>query len=133
MHELSMASAIVEAVLQEIKRQKLPPVQAIALRVGALSAVDPEALRFSFEVITADTALAKTELRIEPVPVQGKCRACSHEFTVQDFIFTCPLCQSGQIEVTGGDELDIAYLEVESNAGAGEKIHSYQLNENTNG
>jgi hydrogenase nickel incorporation protein HypA/HybF len=113
MHELSIATSIVETVLQEIARKHLPPVQTIAVRIGALSSVDPEALRFGFESIIPDTLLAKTKLEIEFVPVQGKCRACGQEFVVEDFIFACPHCQSGQIEVTRGEELDIAYLEVE--------------------
>jgi hydrogenase nickel incorporation protein HypA/HybF len=114
MHELSIATSIVDMVLQEIQRKNLPPVQTIAVRIGALSCVDPEALRFGFEAITADTSLAETKLQINEVPVQGKCRACNNEFTVQDFVFACPRCQSGQIEVTRGEELDIAYLEVSS-------------------
>ncbi|MDZ7292026.1 MAG: hydrogenase maturation nickel metallochaperone HypA [candidate division KSB1 bacterium] len=114
MHELSIATSIVETVLQEIQRQNLPPVQTIAVRIGALSSVDPEALRFGYEAITPDTPLANTKLEIEFVPVQAKCRACGQEFAVEDFVFACPLCDSGQIEVMRGEELDIAYLEVEN-------------------
>lgn len=114
MHELSIAASIIQTVTQEIARRKLPPVQTIAVRLGALSSVDPEALRFGFDAIIIDTPLAKTKLEIEFVAVQGKCRACKNEFAVQDFVFACPLCDSGQIETTRGDELDIAYLEVSS-------------------
>jgi hydrogenase nickel incorporation protein HypA/HybF len=120
MHEISIASSIVETVLREIARKQLPPVQTIAVRIGALSCVDPEALRFGFDSIIPDTPLAKTKLDIEFVPVQGKCRACGREFAVEDFVFACPLCQSGQIEVTRGEELDIAYLEVAEGVERGE-------------
>ena len=113
MHELSIAASIVETVSQEIKWQNLQRVQTIVLRIGALSGVDPEALRFGFEAITTDTPFAKTRLDIEYVPVQGKCRACGRRFTVEDFIFACPICQSVEIEITAGEELDIAYLEIE--------------------
>jgi hydrogenase nickel incorporation protein HypA/HybF len=113
MHELSIATSIVETVLQEIARQHLLPVQTIAVRLGALSCVDPEALRFGFDSIISGTPLANTKLEIEFVPVQGKCRTCGQEFTVEDFVFACPHCQSGQIEITRGEELDIAYLEIE--------------------
>jgi Zn finger protein HypA/HybF involved in hydrogenase expression len=46
MHELSIAASIVDTVLQEIQRKNLPPVQTIAVRIGALSGVEPEALRY---------------------------------------------------------------------------------------
>lgn len=113
MHELSIATSIVDTVLQEIQRRNLPRVQTIVVRVGALSGVVPEALQFGFEAITSDTPLAKTTLEIEQVPVQGKCRNCGLGFTVEDFLFACPSCQSGQIEVTAGEELEIAHLEVD--------------------
>lgn len=112
MHELSIAAALVDTVLQEVQHKTLPPVQTIAVRIGALSCVDPEALRFGFDSIIVDTPLEKAKLEIEFVAVQGKCRACNHEFAVQNFVFACPACSSGQIETTRGDELEIAYLEV---------------------
>lgn len=112
MHELSIAASIVDTVLQEIQRKNLSLVQTIAVRIGALSSVDPEALRFGFDAIIVDTPLVNTKLEIEFVPVQGKCRACNSEFAVQGFVFSCPHCNSRQIDMTRGDELDIAYLEV---------------------
>ncbi len=112
MHELSLAASIIESVTQEAARKNLPPVQTIALRIGALSNVDPEALRFGFDAIVMDTQLANAKLEIEFVPVQGKCRACGREFNVIDFVFMCPFCQSGEIEVARGEELEISYLEV---------------------
>lgn len=113
MHELSIADAIVKSVLQEMHNRRLPSVQAIVLHIGVLSDVDPEALRFGFEAMTADTALADTALKIELIPVEGRCRSCGQAFAVNDFVFACSACQSGQIEVTRGNELDIAYLEVD--------------------
>jgi hydrogenase nickel incorporation protein HypA/HybF len=112
MHELSIAESIVNTVLQEIERKTLPPVQKIVVRVGALSGVVPEALQFGFEAITADTQLAQTKLEIEFVPVQGTCRDCEQTFAVEEFFFACPRCQSGHLDITRGEELDIAYLEV---------------------
>ncbi|MFQ5865171.1 MAG: hydrogenase maturation nickel metallochaperone HypA [bacterium] len=114
MHELSIASSIVSTVLEEIERRDLPPVKTIVVRVGVLSDVVPEALLFSFEAITTDTSLANAKLKIEHIPVQGKCHKCGHDFAVENSVFACPFCQSGQIEITRGQELDIAYLEVEN-------------------
>lgn len=114
MHELAIAEAIVNTVLQEIERQQLPPVQKVVVRVGALSGIMPESLQFGFEAIRVDTPLAQTILEIERVPTQGKCHDCEHEFPVEELVFACPLCRSGNIKVTRGEELDIAYLEVET-------------------
>lgn len=113
MHELSIADNIVTAVLAEIERRGLKSVATIALRVGALTDIVPDALEFGFEVLTRDTVLAQTTLHIEVVPCQGHCRDCSRDFEVREFVFVCPHCQGSGIDLTRGTELDIAYLEVE--------------------
>ena len=112
MHELSIASAIVETVSDEIRKRNLAAVQTITVRIGALSGVVPDALQFGYEAIVSGTPLANTKLEIELVPVQGRCKACGHEFAIEEFLFACPLCQAGDIEVTQGEELEIAHLEV---------------------
>jgi len=113
MHELAIADSIVQTVLQEIERKNLPAVETIVVRVGALSGVVPDALQFGFDAIKIDTPLSNTQLKIEAVPVNGKCRDCDREFEVEQYVFLCPWCQSRRIEVIRGEELDIAYLEVE--------------------
>jgi len=49
MHELGIAQNIVDAVLLEMKTRHLPLVAAVALRIGALTDVDPEALTFGLK------------------------------------------------------------------------------------
>lgn len=118
MHELSIANSIVETVLQEIENKQLPPVQRIVVRVGVLSGVVPEALQFGFEAITRETPLENTRLVLEIIPIQGQCQACGRDFEVEELVFACPYCHSGKIKVINGEELDIAYLEVEENVAA---------------
>ena len=114
MHELSIADAIVKTVLKEVEEKKLPAVQRVVVQVGVLSGVVPEALQFGFEDITKDTPLENTELEIEIIPVRGECSQCGQSFEVENYVFSCPACQSGKITVTHGEELQIAYLEVEN-------------------
>ncbi len=119
MHELSIAQSILNTVLQEKTSRQLPHILKIVVHIGALSDVVPEALKFGFDAIKQDTALAETELHIEIIPVRGQCKACGNDFDVQNFVFTCPHCQSGQIQMVRGDELHIAYLEVEETPSTG--------------
>lgn len=112
MHELALAESIARTVLQEVDRQHLPPVQKIVVRIGGLHAVVPEALAFSFKAIAADTCLGEAQLEIESIPIEGVCRECGGAFAVDRFLFACPACGSGKIQVTRGEELEVAYLEV---------------------
>ena len=76
MHELSIASSIVETVTAEMQSRGLTSIAKIGLRIGALTNVDPEALRFGFETIIVDTPLAGSTLEIESLPVKATCRKC---------------------------------------------------------
>ena len=113
MHELSIADSIIKTVLHEIEVKQLPAVKRIVVRIGALSGVVPDALEFGFEALVIDTPLERSRLVIEFLPVRGKCRECGKDFEVENFLFACPHCASGAVDVTQGEELDIAYLDVE--------------------
>ena len=113
MHELSIASTIVDTVLREIEQRDLKVVYSISLKIGELTAVVPEALQFGFSVLIKDTQLAHTQLLIETIPITGRCRVCGVSFAVEQFIFVCPECGSGEIETIRGDELDIVSIKAE--------------------
>jgi hydrogenase nickel incorporation protein HypA/HybF len=113
MHELSIASSIVDTVLMEIEKQNLKKVLSVKIRVGVLTDIVPDSLLFGFDALTADTVLADTKLEIETVPIKGICSGCNNYFEVEEFTFVCPNCSSYDIEMKQGNELDIAHLEVE--------------------
>lgn len=113
MHELSIADSIMKIVLNEVAVKKLPPVKAIGLRIGALSGILPDALEFGFDALKKETILENTILEIEEVPVKGKCNICHNNFEVANLTFACPKCGSVSINMEHGQELDIAYLEIE--------------------
>jgi hydrogenase nickel incorporation protein HypA/HybF len=113
MHELSIAQSIIESVLKEIEHRQIPALRKIVLRVGALSGVCTEALRFGFETLSQDTRLAGAYLEIQEVPIHACCKSCTKEFDVVHYELTCPFCTSTEIEVSGGLDMDIAYLEVD--------------------
>ncbi len=113
MHELAIAESIVKTAKAEMEKRNLDTINSICVRVGVLSDVVPEALQFGFGAITADTSLGNTKLLIEHVPVKGICGGCGVDFEVSDYVFECPECDSRDITLTQGDELDIAYMEID--------------------
>ncbi len=115
MHELSIAGNIADMVRREMSDRRLPRVEAITLRIGRMTDVNPDALTFGFEVITRDTELAGTKLIITEIPIAAKCSLCEREFDVPEFSFICPNCGSNSVELIRGMELDIASLEVVEN------------------
>ena len=65
MHEMSIASSVMEAVQREAETRGAVRVASVGLRIGDLAAVDEDSLRFCFDVLVQDTEFARTELKIE--------------------------------------------------------------------
>ncbi|HVB39005.1 MAG TPA: hydrogenase maturation nickel metallochaperone HypA [Vicinamibacterales bacterium] len=113
MHELGIAAAVLDAVRTEALRRPTARVCRVGLKVGELGGVDRDALTFCFEAITRDTEFDGLVLDIEACPLLHRCPACERTFAVDRFETQCPFC--GRVETTcvGGDELELAYLEVD--------------------
>jgi len=117
MHEVGIASSILDAGHQEAARRPGAKLMGIGVRIGILSGVDVDALRFAFECITAETEDEKVVLTMESCSRINRCRDCGHEFTsppVSPFTDApCPRCHCTQTSFVSGDQLDIAFVEVE--------------------
>lgn len=113
MHELSIANSVLEAVRTEVQRRPGARLVKVGLRVGELAGVDPEALSFSFQAITHGTEFEHATLEIEARPRRHRCPKCGVEFNVQDYNTACPDCGASRTECISGDELELAYLELE--------------------
>ncbi|WP_273120733.1 hydrogenase maturation nickel metallochaperone HypA [Ferrovum myxofaciens] len=113
MHEMSLAEGIVQLVEDVVRAEGCVRVQAVWLEIGQLAAVEKEALRFCFDVVTRDTVVKGARLEIIEMPGQGWCMKCEDNVAVTALYEACPVCGSYQIQVTGGDEMRVKELEVE--------------------
>ena len=113
MHEMGVAMQIVEIAIASIP-QDMPRarVDKVNLKVGRLSAIVADSLRFCFDIVIKDTPLAGAELVIDEIPVVARCNDCRHEWTIEQAVFTCEQCSSGEIELLSGRELDIESIEL---------------------
>ena len=111
MHEISIAMCILGIIRGEMKRRSLKRLKSVRVRVGELTAVDPEALRFSFDACTKGTGLRGAEILIEEVPLMGRCRGCGREFRVEGFRNVCAFCGGNSTERVSGDELEVVSME----------------------
>lgn len=113
MHELSICQGIIEvarAALDDLPRP-LPRVSRITVRIGRLTAVVPDSLRYHFDVLAPGTILDGAILVIEEVSVRGRCADCGARFTIDTLSFTCPTCGSGLVELLSGRELQVVSLD----------------------
>lgn len=117
MHEVGIASAILEAGHKETDRRPGSKLIRIGVRIGVLSGVDVDALRFAFDCITAETEDEKVLLTTEACARLNRCEDCGYEFPSSEVSpfsdAPCPRCGGGRTKFVSGDQLDIAFIEVE--------------------
>lgn len=113
MHEMGIAMEILEIVQASIPAEMAGVrVQRVNLKVGRMSAVVPDSLRFCFGVAADKTAAQGAELAIEEIDVTARCGDCLHEWTIDAPEFVCPACGSGRTEMLSGRELEIVSIEI---------------------
>ena len=106
-----MESAL-DAIRHQAVKHGATRVSKIVLRIGALSGVDLDALRFAYDALAPSSIAAGAALEIESVPARARCASCGTEFGVErGFIFQCPKCGEYSGDIKAGKELGIARLE----------------------
>jgi hydrogenase nickel incorporation protein HypA/HybF len=78
MHELSIASAVVESVLEFVRVRPIKKVLAVRLTIGEFSHVEADQLRFCYMAITEQTPIHDSALEIESVEAVVRCEQCSY-------------------------------------------------------
>jgi hydrogenase nickel incorporation protein HypA/HybF len=79
MHEFSIASGVVEAVLQFAESRGLRQIVEVRMIVGELTCVETDQLKFCFEAITKDSALENASLEIDGGDAVVRCPSCNYE------------------------------------------------------
>jgi hydrogenase nickel incorporation protein HypA/HybF len=108
MHEMSIATAVVEQVQAAAEAAGAHAVDSVRLQVGELAGVVPDSLRFCFELACVGTLLEGAELVTEPVPARARCGPCAADWAVgMPPDLCCPTCGAATAELLSGRELQI--------------------------
>jgi hydrogenase nickel incorporation protein HypA/HybF len=112
MHEVSLIKNVLSIAMEYASREQVNRIHKIVLRIGALSGVEPDSLRFAFDIVTQGTIAEQAELVIEICPTRCYCQNCSTYFQPLAFGYECPTCQTWSTEIITGKELELSSLEV---------------------
>ena len=115
MHEFSVVAELARIVEKEVtdKLGESRPVTLLEVRVGPLSCVNAEALRFAFEHIKGGTMLESAELVLRLPPLTGRCRACGSVTEIQDPFDSCGACGSPDVAAEGEEAVVLDRIELE--------------------
>ena len=116
MHEMGIANSILDSVRTEAGRFPGRHICKVGVRIGELAGVDPEAMRFCFEALVRGSDLEPLELEIDYRVRQLECQSCGRSFAATIEEVACPQCGGAASRLIAGDELELAYLEVEDGA-----------------
>lgn len=111
MHELGLCEDIVAAI--EARAGDRSVVRA-RVRVGRLHHVHEDAFEQSFAIAAAGTVAEGASAELVLLPVTAQCSECGAEAEADELIVVCPECGSFEVELTGGSELILEWVEYES-------------------
>ena len=110
MHELSVAQSLFSIIERSIPHDNKGKVTEVHLSIGTLSAIEIDALTFSFDIIKDNTIASQAKLIINYIQGKGRCRSCSDIFQINNFGIACPVCNHYDIEILEGKELKITSI-----------------------
>lgn len=111
MHELSVASAVLDTALRHAEDRR---VLVVSLRIGHLRQVIPDSLAFYFEIVSRDTPAEGARLEQVVVPARLRCGGCEREWDMEGTPdFRCPRCAVSEVAVVSGNELEVESIEIE--------------------
>lgn len=113
MHELSLCESLIGVIEDQAEVQDYRRVNRVRLEIGTLACVEPEALRFCFDLVACGTLADGAELQIIEMKPEARCLACGQAVSVLQRFDACPDCGSHRLQVSGGDQLRIKELEVD--------------------
>jgi len=104
-------SQLVEKVIEEARKRDAKRVLEIELDVGQLSFLNPEQMRFAYNVLSKGTILENSRLIINIMDAHVRCEVCGFDgkpdyvddasYHVSTPLFLCPVCGS-PVEVLEG-------------------------------
>ncbi|MDR2123167.1 MAG: hydrogenase maturation nickel metallochaperone HypA [Flavobacteriaceae bacterium] len=110
MHELSVATSILRIAEEEVEKVKGKKVKEITLKIGKLSGVELDSLKFAWEICMKGSVLEEAKLIITEPEGKAQCAECKTVFPLEKIYDVCTNCKSPFKEIISGKELKIKKL-----------------------
>ena len=109
MHELAICDAIATTASKHADGR---PVSRVTVQIGYLRQVVPDALLFSWEVVSGSRDLEGAELVLQQVPAVVLCHDCGEETALDLPILSCGACGGFEVKLVSGDELLVVSIDL---------------------
>lgn len=112
MHEMALAEGILQIVEDTARANAASRVRSVLLEIGALSHVEPSALRFCLDAVTRGTVAEGARIDVLATAGRAWCLPCGESVVLARLGDACPRCGSYQLQVTQGEEMKVKEIEV---------------------
>ncbi|HSK48550.1 MAG TPA: hydrogenase maturation nickel metallochaperone HypA [Coriobacteriia bacterium] len=113
MHEMGITQGILSASFEAAETAGAQRITEIRISVGELTEVVEFALQFAFESLTPGTMAEGATLIVTQVSARSRCNQCETEFDHDRFQMLCPECESMDVTLLQGRELQIDSIEAD--------------------
>ena len=113
MHELAITEGIMDAALPEAEKAGAKRIIEIRLKIGELSGVMPECIKYYFDIVSRGTIAEGATISTEKIPVGIECRSCGFKGDIDRKKIICPSCGKADFTIFKGREYYVDSLEVE--------------------
>ncbi len=110
MHEMSIATGLIEQVLKIANENRLPHIDEVEIEAGQLRFIVPEAMYAAFEAVSEGTIAQGAKLKITEVKAMARCRKCNKKYAPKIDDFLCPSCSVADFEIVQGDDIILKSL-----------------------
>lgn len=115
MHEISLVRSIFNTLESEFSIAELETLNAIDLKVGLLSNVEPILMQNAFEAVTtAEEKFQNVKLNVIKIPIEIYCKDCDTNSTIENYKFACSSCGIPNNNIVKGEELLIHQVHFDS-------------------
>ncbi|MEM2109351.1 MAG: hydrogenase maturation nickel metallochaperone HypA [Candidatus Odinarchaeota archaeon] len=123
LHEFSTAQAIINTVMDAVKKYSFEKILEINLEIGEFTLLNYSQLRFALKTLSKDTVVEGAKIIIKTLHGALKCAECGYEGRLNKRVskthystllpqFQCPNCQSMKTDIIGGREMNIKNIKL---------------------
>ncbi len=105
MHEMAIASALMDQLLRIAAENRATRISEVEVRCGVMRQVAPDALQLAYEALSDGTPAAGARLTVVEEGLVARCRTCNRPFAAAVDSFLCPDCGRADVEIVAGDDI----------------------------
>jgi hydrogenase nickel incorporation protein HypA/HybF len=111
-HEFSIVQSLLELCQDEAKKHNGEKVTKVEVKIGVLSGVEPHLLEVAFETFKENSICAEAEFFMQIQPLKIRCKNCDSENELKPKQYSCPICESSDVDVIDGEDMYLMRLEL---------------------